>query len=230
MNNYLEVKSYITKDIYNKIEVLKSINTLDIKSLDFDELLKICRDIHFSAKDLYTSICDLVHLELDQSQKDLSTFETVNELVDICIPVIKEASRHFNISLGKKFIEENCLFTEVTWYLKGLQEIAEVNLKEAYTSENLHNLYKILDIVYSNLRYSNVYNNQLEKYNDVLDYVYTISEAADIWGKDTGNLRREFLKPIGESKFHTWEVKKSGAVWLVTKSAMERVYGAKKNE
>lgn len=55
-----------------------------------------------------------------------------------------------------------------------------------------------------------------------LKEVLTITEAAELWGKEVSTLRRV----IKNNKF-TYEVdyRKSGSTWLITKTAMEKVYG-----
>lgn len=52
--------------------------------------------------------------------------------------------------------------------------------------------------------------------------IYTFSEAAEIWGIDPSTLRHRVTSAdlISGSDY-----KKSGKVWLITKSAMERLYG-----
>lgn len=53
--------------------------------------------------------------------------------------------------------------------------------------------------------------------------VFTLSEAAAIWGKDESTLRRAL------SKFHQFkEYRKAGRITLINKEAMIRVYGEPK--
>lgn len=54
--------------------------------------------------------------------------------------------------------------------------------------------------------------------------IYTFSEAAEIWGIDPSTLRHRVTSAdlISGSDY-----KKSGKVWLITKSAMERLYGVR---
>lgn len=54
--------------------------------------------------------------------------------------------------------------------------------------------------------------------------IYTFSEAAEIWGIDPSTLRHRVNSTNLISDF---DYKKSGKVWLITKSAMERLYGLK---
>lgn len=61
-----------------------------------------------------------------------------------------------------------------------------------------------------------------------LDDVLTISEAAQIYGMATASLRmacggQKGYPPI----FKKGECRKSGSTWLITREAMERVYGKK---
>ena len=54
--------------------------------------------------------------------------------------------------------------------------------------------------------------------NDIL----TFAEAAEIWGIDSSTLRH--LATKDKLKEGT-DYRKSGKVWLITKEAMERLYG-----
>ena len=57
---------------------------------------------------------------------------------------------------------------------------------------------------------------------NTINEILTISEASDIWDKEVSTLRRV----IKNSKFTEGvDYRKSGNTWLITKSAMERVYG-----
>lgn len=62
----------------------------------------------------------------------------------------------------------------------------------------------------------------------VINEVLTISEASKIWGKEVSTLRRNFMNNV-TFKLNV-DCRKSGATWLVTKEAMERVYGEPKTE
>lgn len=58
--------------------------------------------------------------------------------------------------------------------------------------------------------------------NNVLNEVITIQEAAAIWNKEESTLRRVLGGPrFVEGK----DYRKAGKVWLISRSAMERVYG-----
>lgn len=58
-------------------------------------------------------------------------------------------------------------------------------------------------------------------YRDIFAEIITLQEAATLWGFDSSTLRHA----IAKGKFKKYEYKKSGKVWLIKKSAMERVYG-----
>lgn len=59
---------------------------------------------------------------------------------------------------------------------------------------------------------------------NILDEVLHISDAAAIWKKSTSTLRRSFA--AGEKFKQGIDCRKTACGdWLVTKSAMERVYG-----
>lgn len=56
----------------------------------------------------------------------------------------------------------------------------------------------------------------------VLTQVFTFSEAAQLWSIDSSTLRH---RVTSEKLLDGIDYKKSGKVWLITKSAMERLYG-----
>ena len=60
--------------------------------------------------------------------------------------------------------------------------------------------------------------------NNPISEIYTFSEAAEVWGIDPSTLRHRVTSAelISGSDY-----KKSGKVWLITKSAMERLYGVR---
>lgn len=60
--------------------------------------------------------------------------------------------------------------------------------------------------------------------NIIINEILTISEASEIWKKEVSTLRRNFIKNV--SFRQGIDCRKSGATWLVTKHAMERVYGS----
>lgn len=57
-----------------------------------------------------------------------------------------------------------------------------------------------------------------------LDKIYTIQEACKLWGKDDGNLRRLLLNKDSRL-IENVDYKKSSNVWLITREAMEKLYG-----
>ena len=61
-----------------------------------------------------------------------------------------------------------------------------------------------------------------------LEDVLTASEAANLYGMDESTLRRACSGQKGyPPRFHDGEFRKSGRVWLITRGAMDRVYGRK---
>jgi hypothetical protein len=56
----------------------------------------------------------------------------------------------------------------------------------------------------------------------VLTQVFTFSEAAELWNIDSSTLRH---RVTSEKLVEGIDYKKSGKVWLITKGAMERLYG-----
>lgn len=63
-------------------------------------------------------------------------------------------------------------------------------------------------------------------FSGLLDNVYTFAEAAQKWGLSDGSVLRNAVR---QGRFKDGEYRQSGATWLITKLAMERVYGIPKN-
>lgn len=57
--------------------------------------------------------------------------------------------------------------------------------------------------------------------NSELDSVLSLQEAAELYGKDDSTLR----KAIADGRFSPNEYRKTGRNYIITKSALERVYG-----
>ncbi|WP_265445136.1 helix-turn-helix domain-containing protein [Acetivibrio straminisolvens] len=53
------------------------------------------------------------------------------------------------------------------------------------------------------------------------NFVFTFAEAAEIWGLSESTLRKAQF----DGRFRENETRKSGKIWLVTRRAMERIYG-----
>jgi predicted nucleotidyltransferase len=51
--------------------------------------------------------------------------------------------------------------------------------------------------------------------------IYTITEAADLWGLDTSTIRKAAIA----GKFPVGEAWKSGSTWLVTRQGMIAIFG-----
>jgi hypothetical protein len=56
------------------------------------------------------------------------------------------------------------------------------------------------------------------------NFVYTFSEAAELWGLGESTLRKARF----DGRFLEGEIRQSGSTWLVTRQAMERLYGESK--
>ncbi len=61
--------------------------------------------------------------------------------------------------------------------------------------------------------------------SQLLDNVYTFSEAAQKWGLCDGSVLRNAVR---QGRFKEGEYRQSGSVWLITREGMERVYGKQK--
>lgn len=72
----------------------------------------------------------------------------------------------------------------------------------------------------------------MEKMKNVLEYVFSVGEAAERWGLSKQSVKQLCIgaqgRParlvVGE------ECKKSGGVWLVTRAGMERLYGKESSD
>ena len=58
--------------------------------------------------------------------------------------------------------------------------------------------------------------------NNPFDDILSITEAAEMWGKETSTLRRVFTRC---NFVYGVDVKRVGNQWLVRRSSMQRVYG-----
>jgi len=67
----------------------------------------------------------------------------------------------------------------------------------------------------------------MEENNPDLRKVLTLSEAAQRWKLSDGASIR---KAIERKRFNDHEIRKSGGVWLIAYSAMERVFGPERGE
>lgn len=72
-----------------------------------------------------------------------------------------------------------------------------------------------------------MYETKQDETNKDLSAIMTLSEAAEKWGLSNGSTIR---KAIERGKFEQNEIKQAGNVWIITYAAMERVFGAVKNE
>jgi hypothetical protein len=57
----------------------------------------------------------------------------------------------------------------------------------------------------------------------LLNFIYTFSEAAELWGLGESTLRKARF----DGRFQEGEIRQSGSTWLVTSQAMERLYGSR---
>lgn len=64
-------------------------------------------------------------------------------------------------------------------------------------------------------------------YQNALDEVMTLEEAAERWGKTTDSLRQACIERQGRPpRFKVGvEARQSKRIWLVTRAGMERLYG-----
>lgn len=57
--------------------------------------------------------------------------------------------------------------------------------------------------------------------NDCINQVLTATEASRLWGLDESTVKRA----CQHGRFESHEYRSSGTVWLVLRSAVERLYG-----
>lgn len=55
----------------------------------------------------------------------------------------------------------------------------------------------------------------------LFNFIYTFSEAAELWKLGESTLRKARF----DGRFQDGEIRQSGSTWLVTRQAMERLYG-----
>lgn len=65
--------------------------------------------------------------------------------------------------------------------------------------------------------------------NNPLYQIYTVKEAADVWGIPLSTIQAELIGRRGgyTSKFREDEVRQSGSIWLITEKGINRVFGHK---
>lgn len=62
-----------------------------------------------------------------------------------------------------------------------------------------------------------------------LEEALTLKEASDTWNVSQGTLKQKCLGKVkGDKAFTNTECRKSGGTWLITRSAMVRLYGEPK--
>ena len=126
---------------------------------------------------------------------------------------MKEKRQNINITLKKsdkltmKFLDGKILSGEVT-NIKA--ECADAILLQPDDRDNIA-------IHHLEISATPLYNT-----SPVLTQVFTFSEAAELWNIDSSTLRH---RVTSEKLLDGIDYKKSGKVWLITKSAMERLYG-----
>jgi len=62
-------------------------------------------------------------------------------------------------------------------------------------------------------------------FDTVVHEAMTFAEASKLWGLSDSTLR----KAKHDGRFEDGEIRQSGGVWLVTRAAMERLYGELKS-
>lgn len=117
------------------------------------------------------------------------------------------------------FSFQNEVYTELTAHncvAKWLKQNNKIYYKSSVQGKEVQPLLKsqILTII------GPIPINNAEKIS--LNEVYTLNEAAKIWGLSDGSTIRKSLE---KDKFTTYEAKKSESIWLVTHAGMMRLFG-----
>lgn len=94
---------------------------------------------------------------------DLSIFEDVNLFTRKVLNAIEKSKRYFfdNIPIGLH--KNHKFYNEINWYVRSMENIDRMDLMEAYKNKSVDIEYLII----SDPAYSNIYNDQLDKYNNV---------------------------------------------------------------
>ena len=94
---------------------------------------------------------------------DLSIFEDVNIFTRKVLAAIEDSKRYFFDNISKELHRNHKFYNEINWYVRSMEDINRMNLTEAYKNKSVDIEYLII----SDLTYSNIYNDQLDKYNKI---------------------------------------------------------------
>ena len=85
----------------------------------------------------------------------------------------------------------------------------------------------VVALVISIMAFRNVIKNRREVMVLRFEDVMTTGEAAELWGKNPTTIKHLCTGIAGKwgPKLTSDECRKSGSAWLVTRAAMERLYG-----
>ena len=93
---------------------------------------------------------------------DLSIFEDVNILARKVLAAIEKSKRYFFDNISKELHRNHKFYNEINWYVRSMEDINRMDLTEAYKNKSVDIEYLII----SDPAYSNIYNDQLDKYNN----------------------------------------------------------------
>lgn len=93
---------------------------------------------------------------------DLSIFEDVNLFTRKVLAAIESSKRYFFDNIPKELHKNHKFYNEINWYIRSMTNINRMNLTDAYKNKSVDIEYLII----SDPAYSNIYNDQLDKYNN----------------------------------------------------------------
>lgn len=151
------------------------------------------------------------------------TLEEFKEILDLDISqIIAVKMNNVFTSAFKTQVPNYEIFSECEYFIVNIKYIhSNLDWNVGHYSDNLREealVEKVYELIPT---YEEIC---LNKINEVL----TIAEASSAWNKEVSTLRRNFT---ANASFKLGiDCRKSGSTWLVTKDAMERVYGKPENQ
>jgi hypothetical protein len=143
----------------------------------------------------------------------------MNKLIGVRWGDLKEETKDFllgNANIDRGLKEGECLF-DLTDELTVAGHIKLIEDEYVYIVEDEEIIYNPCEGIIS----------ETKKINFEIDEVMTVNEAAEMWGKTEGAIRAA----IKAEKFIPGiDYRKAGRITLITREAMEKVYGKLENK
>lgn len=176
--------------------------------------------------DLFTRLCDLLNLYMSQSTYGESKNETylLDEFIEYTNLAIEKNKETVDRLLNGKDVN---MYPYIPIFPIFEEDVLLKLIELAKNNDRV----KIQEFLVSGNHYSNLYNNQLKKYNNFnsnfLNSVMTFAEASKVWGLGESTLRSMVnSNRLEEGK----DYRKSGKVWLIKKESMIKLYGEPKTK